>query len=227
MDALPQDIHGRGHGTNSLAPDKSLHEQQKKLKDVLDKFTAHAIFQSDPPVRVAYCERTRQFEKLMDVAVPPFLANFPTTFGAWDKELTQFSESLLDLFSRGSIRLDGLFVSDTHRERTWVVQLIAFIRHMNTWDRRNISVEEGAPTPTQLGKRAIDVASNLLVALGVETLEGQKGPEPWQRFRNILNELIGCCRGESPSRSYDVCANYIWQIYSVLLLDRSPSGLTC
>lgn len=195
MDAPQRDSSGRKSNSNSFASQKSLEEQKEELSKILGKFTSHEIFQSEPPVRVAYCERTQQFEKLMDLAVPPFLAQFPTSPGAWDKELIQFSDSLLDLFTRGSLRLDGLFVGETHRERTWVPQLIAFVRHMNAWDRRQLEIQEGAPTPSQLGDRAIGVAANLLVGLGMETLEGQKGPSPWKRFRAILKDLLSCCRG--------------------------------
>lgn len=190
------------NGAGAAGDGPSLHEQQKKLKDILAKFTAHPIFQSEPPIRVAYCERTRQFENLIDVSVPSFLAQFPTTLSVWDKELTQFSESLLDLFYRGSIRLDGLFISEVHRERTWVVQLIAFIRHMNVWDSRVLEVEDGTPTPTHLGERAIGVASNLLVGLGLETSEGQKGPQPWKRLKSILDHLIKCSKSVLMPCSY-------------------------
>lgn len=195
MKAASQNTEGRKNASNSSASEQSLQEQKEALAIVLNKFTAHEIFQSDPPVRVAYCERTRQFEQLMDLAVPPFLAQFPTS-GAWDKELTQFSESLLELFGRGSLRLDGLFIGETHRECTWVVQLVAFVRHMNSWDRRALVQEEGAPTPTRLGERAIQVAANLLVGLGSEMLDGQKGPEPWSRFRTIIKRLLSWCKGD-------------------------------
>jgi hypothetical protein len=199
MDALQRDPSGRKSASNSFASQKSLEEQKEELSKILGKFTSHEIFQSEPPVRVAYCERTQQFEKLMDLAVPPFLAQFPTSPGAWDKELIQFSDSLLELFARGSLRLDGLFVGETHRERTWVPQLIAFVCHMNAWDRRHLDIQEGAPTPSQLGDRAIGVAADLLVGLGMETLEGQKGPNPWKRFRAILRDLLSFCKGNLPA----------------------------
>jgi len=195
MNALQRDLPGRKSGSNSLASPKSLEEQKEELSKILGKFTSHEIFQSEPPVRVAYCERTQQFEKLMDLAVPPFLAQFPTSLGAWDKELIQFADSLLELFSRGSLRLDGLFFGETHRECTWVPQLIAFVRHMNAWDRRHPDIQEGDPSPNQLADRAIGVAANLLVGLGMETLEGQKGPTPWKRFRTIVRDLLSFCKG--------------------------------
>lgn len=224
-------MQGRHDAADPLSSEHSLHQQQNKLKDVLAKFTAHPIFQSEPPVRVAYCDRTIQFEKLMDVAVPPFLAKFPTVFGAWDKELTQFSESLLDLFGRGATRLDGLFVGDVQRERSWVVQLIAFVRHMNVWDRRVLEIEAGAPTPSQLGDRAITVAAELLVCLGVETLEGQRGPEPWKRFKDVIERLLRCSKGWISSSPPIICFNLtlfqraVHNLFPKLPLRSRPSEL--
>lgn len=220
MDALQRSASGRKSPSNSFTSQKSLEEQKEELSKILEKFTSHEIFQSEPPVRVPYCERTQQFEKLMDLAVPPFLAQFPTSPGTWDKDLIQFSDSLLELFERGSLRLDGLFAGETHRECTWVPHLIAFVRHMNAWDRRHLDIQEGAPSPSQLGDRAIGVAANLLVGLGLDTLEGQKGPSPWNRFRTILKDLLSCCKGESPAlialneltRVYRFACNFIQNI---------------
>jgi hypothetical protein len=185
-------------GTISVAPDASqLQQKQEELADVVRKFSAHKIFRCEPPVRIAYCDRTAKFEKLIDLTVPAFLAKFPSD--SWRNDVAKFSELLLDLIERGADRLEGLFASEAKekKERIWVRYLICFVHHMNVWDRRGTIGQPGLPSPNSLGDRAIGATSRLLVALASEVMNGQKGPNPWSRFRTIINDLLRYCQGSS------------------------------
>jgi hypothetical protein len=178
----------------------SVQQQRDDLDAVINKFTAHEVFQSDPPIRVPLSDRTAYFQQLMDVMVPQLLGQFPMN-GAWDKELTQFAESLLDLFSRGIRRLHGLFRNDRHYERSWLANLVCFVSHMNSWHRMGVKMENGVSLPVDLCERAISISTGILGILDSEMAlfenESSKVPSPWRAFRTLMHEMLSLVKGES------------------------------
>ena len=177
----------------------SVQQQRDDLDTVINKFTAHEVFQSDPPIRVPFSDRTAYFQQLMQVMVPQLLGQFPIN-GAWDKELTQFAESLLDLFSRGIRRLHGLFRNDQHYERSWLADLICFVSHMNSWHRIGVKIENGVSSPIDLCERAISIATGILGILdsemGLFEDGSNKAPSPWRAFRTLTHEMLSLSKGE-------------------------------
>jgi hypothetical protein len=178
----------------------SVQQQRHDLATVINKFTAHEIFQSDPPIRVPFSDRTTYFQQLMEVMVPQLLGQFPMN-GAWDKELTQFAESLLDLFSRGVRRLHGLFRNQRHYERSWLADIICFTSYMNSWHRMGVKIEDGVSSPSDLCERAMSVATGILGILDSEIIlfedESNRVPSPWSAFRTMMFEMLSLAKGKS------------------------------
>ncbi|KAF8314749.1 hypothetical protein DL93DRAFT_2155621 [Clavulina sp. PMI_390] len=166
----------------------SLDITQKKitLQEQIDKYASHPLFTSNPPVRVESSKRSQRFEKLIDLAIPEFLGNFPIG-GQWNKELTHFAEALLTIFYNGTLRLHGIFSVEELRERTWLIHLVSFIRRMDEWSSREVESVRETPTPTELADRAIETASSLLICLGLETAGFR---DNWARFHNVIQRLL-------------------------------------